>query len=350
MRSLRAAAAAAAVALLLLAIVATPASSQEVAITPAAVSVDTPLPRGGEAALPAVVVRNRGSSAIPIRMSAIGENAAVAAWARFGPDAFDLDPGESRLVEVYLDIPRDAALETHRLLLRAAIPTDTGSGGVRLSVSLAVASAIEFEVGEAVATGAGPWMRYGLPLLLGIAGGALTVVGVPGLWRSLRRLASLRLRAPSLPGLRRNAAPPLKRHPDVERAVEALLAEVRAILGARFVAMYLEGSLAGGGFAPPRSDIDVVVVTEGDLPLEVVAALAAMHARLSFDVPWGDELEVSYLPREVVRRHDPTHVEHPRIGRYEGLTVQEHGREWDIHRRILRERGITVAGPPPADL
>jgi predicted nucleotidyltransferase len=145
-------------------------------------------------------------------------------------------------------------------------------------------------------------------------------------------------------------SPPPTPYPDVNALLRTLLSEVRAILGAGFLGMYLSGSLAMGDF-DESSDIDVLVVTADALPEEVVSALAGMHERLSAANPrWGVELEVSYIPWRAVRRYDPADDLHPYIGRGESLRIEEHGREWDIQRRIIRERGIVLAGPAPLTL
>jgi hypothetical protein len=126
-----------------------------------------------------------------------------------------------------------------------------------------------------------------------------------------------------------------------------LLARVQAILGPQFQGMYLYGSLALGDFTPERSDVDFVVVTERDLPTEVVAALAAMHQDLGATyVPWGVELEGSYIPQAVLRRRDPAQDGYPRIERGEALRIVHYASGGLIQRYLLREYGIPLAGPP----
>lgn len=140
--------------------------------------------------------------------------------------------------------------------------------------------------------------------------------------------------------------------PEANAVLEAFLTEVRSIMGDRIVGAYLSGSLAMGDF-DQSSDLDLLVVTTEALPEEVVATLAAMHERFSnMDSKWGHELEVSYLPRSVVRRYDPSH-EHalfPHIERGEHLKMDEHGRDWDLQRHIIRDWGTTVIGPDPRTL
>jgi hypothetical protein len=139
---------------------------------------------------------------------------------------------------------------------------------------------------------------------------------------------------------------------DVDAVLAELLAGVRGALGPHLVGVYLDGSLATGDFVEHRSDIDVVVVTEDALAGEVVAALAAMHARLAAGPSkWARELEVSYIPRRALRRFDPDDNRHPCIQRgTDQVVTEEHGCDWVIHRHVLRQHGVALAGPDPRTL
>ena len=138
--------------------------------------------------------------------------------------------------------------------------------------------------------------------------------------------------------------------------VNALLGELvegaRGVLGEQFVGAYLFGSLACGDF-DRDSDVDVLVVTEGELAGETFSALRAMHARLAAaDSPWATQLEVSYIPRGALRRHDTERAVHPHIDRGEGeeLRLMRHDADWVVQRHALRERGVTLAGPAAPSL
>ncbi|MFP4345574.1 MAG: aminoglycoside adenylyltransferase domain-containing protein [Anaerolineales bacterium] len=133
-------------------------------------------------------------------------------------------------------------------------------------------------------------------------------------------------------------------YPEVNEVLEMLLTNVQAVLGERFVGLYLYGSLAGGGFEPGRSDIDFLVVTSEALPDTTVAALGAMHARIAHHgPPWARKLEGSYLPLPALRRYDPDGA-YPSIN--EGVfEITGHGSDWIIQRHVLREGGASVAGP-----
>jgi hypothetical protein len=130
-----------------------------------------------------------------------------------------------------------------------------------------------------------------------------------------------------------------------------LVAEVRAALGEQLVGVYLHGALAAGGFEPGRSDVDVLVVTEGKLDEERLAALEAAHARLQASgLHWVTRLEVSYIPRDAVRRYDPEHAVHPALRMDGSFGHDRHGSDWVLQRHVIRERGLTLAGPEPRTL
>jgi predicted nucleotidyltransferase len=141
-------------------------------------------------------------------------------------------------------------------------------------------------------------------------------------------------------------------YPEVNAILRELLTGAAEILGNRFIGMYLDGSLANGDF-DEDSDIDFVVVTDEDISGDLFLELQAMHDRLAtIDSPFAIQLEGSYISKQGLRRYDPDHALHPNIERGEGerLKMVNHGDWWSIHRFILRERGIIIAGPDPQTL
>lgn len=140
-------------------------------------------------------------------------------------------------------------------------------------------------------------------------------------------------------------------HPDVDALLSALLDGVREILGDRLLGMYLYGSLSLGDFDPDSSDVDFLFVTEDTLPPEMLDALRDLHARIAASgMRYAGRLEGSYIPRDALRRHDPANALHPTIGVDWDFGIREHGGNWIVERWIVRERGVTVWGPPPATL
>jgi hypothetical protein len=145
---------------------------------------------------------------------------------------------------------------------------------------------------------------------------------------------------------------PITPYPGVNAILDELLTSIYGVLGSHMVGMYVEGSLASGDF-DAASDIDFLVVPEAEISAEQFRALQAMHDRVAtLDSPWAVELEGSYIGRDALRRYDAARASHPNLerGRGERLKWAHHDSAWIIHRHILRERGITLAGPPPRTL
>ncbi len=137
----------------------------------------------------------------------------------------------------------------------------------------------------------------------------------------------------------------------VSALLNRLLEGTTATLGDQFVGFYLHGSLALGDFDPARSDVDFLVVTDGPLPAERVKGLEAMHARIAAsDLAWRTNYEGSYIPRQALRRFDREDSVHPVIRADGSFGHDRHGAEWVIQRHIIRERGVTLAGPAPRTL
>lgn len=137
--------------------------------------------------------------------------------------------------------------------------------------------------------------------------------------------------------------------------IDALLSQIlsgaQAVLGDMFVGMYLTGSLATGSFKPGRSDIDFVIVTDGEVSAAQIAELETMHARLvAGGCDWALKLDGSYIPQQALRRYDPAYTRHPTIGVGGEFSIGQHGPDWIVQRHILREQGVVLAGPPPKSL
>lgn len=136
-------------------------------------------------------------------------------------------------------------------------------------------------------------------------------------------------------------------YPDVNEILNLLLVRVRRILSDQFIGLYLFGSLANGDF-DKHSDIDVLIVTDGEISSDRFSTLQNMHAEIAkIDSPWAVQQEVSYIPQNALRRFDPLNIQHPFLdrGEAERLKVKAHESDWIIQRYLLRERGIVMTGP-----
>ncbi|MEP7359516.1 MAG: aminoglycoside adenylyltransferase domain-containing protein [Anaerolineales bacterium] len=137
---------------------------------------------------------------------------------------------------------------------------------------------------------------------------------------------------------------------ELNAVLDALITGVRPILGDNFVGAYLQGSFAVGD-ALSHSDVDFVVVVRADVPDAMVPALQAVHVQV-YDLPsdWAKHLEGSYFPHDLLCR--------PETAGQPLLYIDNGSRVFERHphdntlvvRWILRERGVTLAGPPASSL
>lgn len=139
-------------------------------------------------------------------------------------------------------------------------------------------------------------------------------------------------------------------YPDVNEILNLLHKNVGEILQDQFVGMYLYGSLSSGDFDPETSDIDFLVVTSDWLSDETIAKLEAMHNQTwATSLKRAGKLEGAYVPKELIRRHDPTANPCPTIN--EGkFYLDRLGSDWIIQRHVVRECGVVIEGPDPKTL
>ncbi|MGD8402969.1 MAG: DUF4111 domain-containing protein [Anaerolineales bacterium] len=139
-------------------------------------------------------------------------------------------------------------------------------------------------------------------------------------------------------------------YPAVNEILQILLKESQEVLGKQFIGMYLYGSLSSGDFHPDASDIDFLVVTEDSLSDETVTMLETMHQHIWDTGPkWADKLEGSYIPKAHLRRYEKSDIPYPTVNEHK-FYIAPHGSDWIIQRHIIREQGVTLAGPDPKTL
>ena len=113
---------------------------------------------------------------------------------------------------------------------------------------------------------------------------------------------------------------------EVNRVLAELLAAIRAVLQRHFVGMYLYGSLALGDFDSRRSDIDMIVVTDGELPTSIISDLKRMHARFGeSSSPWASRLEVAYIPLDALQIDAPPTALFPQVEKDRALGALSSG-------------------------
>ena len=138
----------------------------------------------------------------------------------------------------------------------------------------------------------------------------------------------------------------------LEQAVERL----GSVLGDRLVGVYAGGSFALGGYAPPRSDLDVSAIVRGPLSIEQATAIADVLRHESLPCP-ARGLELVVYREAAVR--EPTTGAAYELDLNSGRALpfrfstdpSEPPRHWYvIDRAILREHGEALYGPPARDV
>lgn len=139
-------------------------------------------------------------------------------------------------------------------------------------------------------------------------------------------------------------------YPELNAVLRELVASARTILAENFCGAYLQGSFAVGD-ADVHSDVDFVIVTEDEVGEAQLAALQAMHERIhALDVPWAQHLEGSYIPKNSLRRLDPSRPPYLYLDNGSSELVWDNHCNTEVVRWSLRERGIVLAGPDPKSL
>jgi predicted nucleotidyltransferase len=137
---------------------------------------------------------------------------------------------------------------------------------------------------------------------------------------------------------------------EAKALLEALTAGIRQAAGAKLLGLYLWGSYVVGDFDPRRSDVDLVAALAADVSGEDFAALKAMHDALALRFPaWEGRIEVAYATVATLDR-PAEGGEIVRISPGEPLNRRRSDERWVVDWYVVRERGIALFGPPPAQL
>jgi predicted nucleotidyltransferase len=140
---------------------------------------------------------------------------------------------------------------------------------------------------------------------------------------------------------------------DPRTTLTQLTAAIQSHFDSDLLGLYLFGSLAGGGFYPGKSDLDLMaVVTAGVEEGQQLEELRVMHEAFIAERPaWVERIEVAYVDREVLR----TLTDRPRgriavVNPGEPLRVLGAGFECTLDWYSVTTQGETILGPPPLDL
>lgn len=137
---------------------------------------------------------------------------------------------------------------------------------------------------------------------------------------------------------------------DLNEVLRELVTSVQGALGDSFLGAYLQGSFAVGDF-DSHSDVDFIVAIRNELSDSQVEALQALHARVyDLDCEWAKHLEGSYFPATLLRGSEQPVTLLWYLDHGSRSLVRSDHCNTIVVRWVLREHGITLAGPSPDTL
>lgn len=140
-------------------------------------------------------------------------------------------------------------------------------------------------------------------------------------------------------------------HPPVNQLLQDLLSELKKLLGADFAGLYLYGSLVTGDYDPEISDVDLLAAVTHDLNPAEFTALETMHLQLMSRAPqWDNRIEIAYVSLKALRTFKTERSQIGIISPGEPFNLKMAGIDWLMNWYVVREKGITLWGPPPAEI
>lgn len=140
-------------------------------------------------------------------------------------------------------------------------------------------------------------------------------------------------------------------YPDINELLAELLSAIQNTLDEKLVGLYLFGSLVIGDFDADFSDIDLLAALSSDVDEADFAALQHMHDAFVEQHPkWVQRIEVCYISVAALQTVTSRTSNIARISPGEDLNMREADRHWLIDWYVVRERGVTLFGPPPQTL
>lgn len=134
------------------------------------------------------------------------------------------------------------------------------------------------------------------------------------------------------------------KYKEINDLLRQLLLQIQSILANEFVGMYIGGSLASNSFNNETSDIDCYIITSKVLSENMVRKIEAMHNQFySNKLKYVKKIEASYIPQKDLLDFDPQGMRpYFNEGRY---YLGQYGNNYLIELFVLREKGISIAGP-----
>jgi predicted nucleotidyltransferase len=144
---------------------------------------------------------------------------------------------------------------------------------------------------------------------------------------------------------------PFTPYPEIDELLSSLLDQIRQILDAKLVGLYLYGSLVTGDFNREISDIDLLAATATDLDDAEFDRLQKLHLDFAEQNPaWENRIEIAYLSVVGLKTFRSSLSKIAIISPGEPFHIKEAGKDWLMNWWVVREQGRTLFGPPPTSI
>lgn len=138
---------------------------------------------------------------------------------------------------------------------------------------------------------------------------------------------------------------------EVNALLKQFLTGLQAIPGEKLIGLYLYGSIVTGDFDPSCSDIDLLAALTSDINGEEFAALDRLHQQLMRQFKaWEGRIEIAYLAERGLKTFRTENTPIGIMSPGEPFHIIEAGKGWLMNWYVVREKGITLSGPPPASI
>lgn len=138
----------------------------------------------------------------------------------------------------------------------------------------------------------------------------------------------------------------LTSYPDIDELLSELLSNMKLVLGAKLVGLYLEGSLVLGDFDPQTSDIDLLAVLSSDVNGSDYELLNRMHQDFVVKHPfWNDRIEVCYISALALQNVKSMTSPIVNISPGEPFHRTQSNKEWLMNWYLTREKSKPLFGP-----
>jgi len=132
--------------------------------------------------------------------------------------------------------------------------------------------------------------------------------------------------------------------------LDDFVGRTRELFAESFIGAYLQGSFAIGGFHT-YSDVDFLIVLEGDVADEQLPLLQALHEDVyALASPWAQHLEGSYVPKQALQRFPPPQRFFWYLDNGAKHLIRSDHDDTLVVYWTLREKGIALVGPRPTEL